>query len=406
MLLVTIWELGEAAGPLIIAPLSEAYGRFPVYNGANVVFVIGTAIVALSTRIELLIFARFLTGMAVASNVLNPSIIGDIFPPEKRGTAMSCVFLTTLLGGAIGPVIGGGIAKYASWRVIVFIAAGIALVCELAFVFFFRETYSVVILRRRALKQEHGNVAAANELVRTLTGTEAPSTASAIWQAMTRPARVFLGSFVLQIVSCFGAIGFTFFYVMSTTLPDILMNQFNLDEAQTGLSFMAFSVGSIIGITVCNLTVDRIYIYMSKGHHGKAIPEYRLPLLIAGAFLLPIAVVLYGWVAQEKRSVALMLAMVVFFGFSLMLGVVPLMAYVVDAFGIYSASATTALLVIRCLMGTFLPLTVGPLVDRIGYGWAFTVFAGLVLLVAPIPVLLLKYGTKWREYSSYSREET
>jgi MFS family permease len=76
VLLVTIWELGEAAGPLLIAPLSESFGRYAVYNGANVVFIIGTVIVALSQNTGLLIFARFLTGLAVASNVLNPSIIG------------------------------------------------------------------------------------------------------------------------------------------------------------------------------------------------------------------------------------------------------------------------------------------------------------------------------------------
>jgi MFS family permease len=35
ILLVTIWELGEAAGPLLIAPLSERYGRYPVFNIAN-----------------------------------------------------------------------------------------------------------------------------------------------------------------------------------------------------------------------------------------------------------------------------------------------------------------------------------------------------------------------------------
>ena len=172
VLLVTIWELGEAAGPLLLAPLSESYGRYPVYNCANIVFIIGTVIVALSKDIELLIFARFLTGLAVASNVLNPSVIGDIFRPEQRGTAISCVFLTTLLGGAIGPVVGGSVAQVADWRLIVFIAAFVALACEIAFLFFFRETYSVIILKRRALKQEHGNVAAANELVRILTGTE------------------------------------------------------------------------------------------------------------------------------------------------------------------------------------------------------------------------------------------
>ena len=31
-LLVTIWELGEAAGPLLIAPLSELLGRSPVFH--------------------------------------------------------------------------------------------------------------------------------------------------------------------------------------------------------------------------------------------------------------------------------------------------------------------------------------------------------------------------------------
>jgi MFS family permease len=205
------------------------------------VFIIGTIMVALSRDIELLIFARFLTGLAVASNVLNPSVIGDIFRPEQRGSAISCVFLTTLLGGAIGPVVGGSIAQVAGWRLIVMIAGCIALACELAFLFFFTETYSVVILQRRAMKQEHGNAAAANELVRTLTGTEIESSSFAIWQAVTRPARVFFGSFVLQILSWFGAIGFTFFYIMSTTLPDILKDRFHLDEAQTGLSFISFS---------------------------------------------------------------------------------------------------------------------------------------------------------------------
>jgi MFS family permease len=242
VLLVTIWELGEAAGPLLIAPLSESYGRYIVYNGANVVFIVGTVIVALSQDIELLIFARFLTGFAVASNVLNPSIVGDIFRPEHRGTAISCVFLTTLVGGAIGPVVGGTIAQAVGWRLIVTIAGCIALACELAFLCFFRETYAVVILKRRALKQEHGNAAAANELVRTLTGTEVESSSSAIWQAVTRPARVFLGSFVLQILSWYGAIGFTFFYIMSTTLPEILKDRFNLDEAKIGLSFITFSM--------------------------------------------------------------------------------------------------------------------------------------------------------------------
>jgi MFS family permease len=420
VLLVTIWELGEAAGPLFIAPLSESFGRYPAYNGANIVFIVGTIIVALSRHSGLLIFARFLTGLAVASNVLNPSVIGDIFRPEQRGSAMSLVLLATLVGGAIGPAIAGGIAEVADWRFVVLIAAAIALICEIAFLFLFRETYHTIILQRRAMEQEQCDADTANKLVKTITGHEVEGTGSAIWQAVTRPARVFFGSFVLQIMTLFGSIGFTFFYIMSTSLPDILHDRFGLNEAQTGLSFMSFSrsayalaailadkglgVGSIAGIMVCNFAVDRIYIKMRKSHNNKALPEYRLPLLIVGACLLPIAVALYGWVAEGQWSVGLMIFAVIFLGFSLLLGVVPLMAYVVDAFGIYSASATTAVLVVRCLMGTFLPLTVGPLVEKMGYGWAFTVLAAIVLAVAPIPLLVLKFGAKWRVSSVYTKE--
>ena len=102
VIFVTIWELGEAMGPLFLAPLSELYGRFVVFNIANLFFIGGIVITALSQNINLLIFARFMTGCAVASNVLNPAIIGDMFPSESRGAAMSAVMLAPLIGGALG----------------------------------------------------------------------------------------------------------------------------------------------------------------------------------------------------------------------------------------------------------------------------------------------------------------
>lgn len=58
---------------------------------------------ALSQNVELLIFSRFLTGCAVAANVLNPAIVGDMYPSDSRGAAMSIVMLAPLIGGAIGP---------------------------------------------------------------------------------------------------------------------------------------------------------------------------------------------------------------------------------------------------------------------------------------------------------------
>lgn len=82
-----------------------------------------------------------------------------------------------------------------------------------------------------------------------------------------------------------------------------------------------------------------------------------------------------------------------------LLVMIPLSAYVVDACGVYSASAMTGVIVTRCLMGTFLPLGEGPLTDTFGYGWGMTFFGLLSLSLAPIPVLVMRYGEKWRKGS-------
>jgi hypothetical protein len=143
---------------------------------------------------------------------------------------------------------------------------------------------------------------------------------------------------------------------------------------------------------------------LRDSHNGIAQPEYRMPLTIAGAFLLPVSVAFMGWTAQNHWPVSVLLFSVGFLGFSLLIGMVPLMAYVVDAFGLYSASALTAVLIARCLMSTFLPLAVAPLVDQIGYGMGFTVLAAVCMVLTPIPLLVMRYGHKWRQRSPYTQD--
>ena len=238
VLFVTIWELGEAAGPLFIAPLSEHFGRYPVYNTCNALFIGGILMTALGHDSGLVIFSRFLTGCAVASNVLNPAIIGDIFPSESRGQAMSAVMLAPLLGGAIGPAIAGALAKATGWREIMWMALGLATFCEIVFLSLFRETYKPVILQRRAarLRKETGD-----ETLKTDFKDEDAGEGSTILSSMVRPLLVIYSSFVLKIMSLWGALVFSFFYIMSTTLPDMLHDVYGFDERQRGLAFLSFS---------------------------------------------------------------------------------------------------------------------------------------------------------------------
>ncbi|KAI1097198.1 MFS general substrate transporter [Jackrogersella minutella] len=401
VLLVTIWELGEAAGPLLIAPLSEVFGRYPVMNTANALFIAATILAALSQSTTVLIVARTLTGLSVASNVLNPAIVGDMFISEQRGSAMSLIQLAPLIGGAVGPAISGAIAETLGWRKAMWMSVILATACEIVFITCFRETYKVTILRRRAgkLRRETGNAS-----LRTVFDTDNESKSKKVWVAMMRPFTVLAGSGVLQALSIFGSIVFTYFYIMATTLPDILETMYGLSPAASGSAFVSFSVGSAISVAFCNQTLDRIYIRLRDSHKGVGEPEFRLPLVIIGGFTLPCIVAWYGWAAQSHASVPLVLLSVAMTGVTLMLGFLPLYAYVVDAFGLYAASAMTAVIVTRCLAGTFLPLATGPLINKFGYGIGLSIFGGASLLLAPIPVLVLRYGSKWRQRSKYTRD--
>lgn len=156
---------------------------------------------------------------------------------------------------------------------------------------------------------------------------------------------------------------------------------------------------------LCNLFLDKIYIRLrDASKDGLGQPEFRLPFCIIGGFCLSALVAFYGWTAQIKLPLPITLLSVAGMGAGLTLSSLPLMAYVVDAFGLYSASALTAVIVTRCLMGTFLPLATDPLVQAWGYGRAFTVLGAVSLCLAPIPLVVMRYGGKWRQTSKYTRE--
>ncbi|KAI1073964.1 MFS general substrate transporter [Whalleya microplaca] len=401
VLLVTIWELGEAAGPLFIAPLSEVFGRYPVMNGANLLFVAATVLAALCQSTPLFIAARALTGLAVASNVLNPAIVGDMFVSEQRGSAMSLIVLAPLLGGAIGPAISGAIAETLGWRQVIWMSAILAIICETIFLTCFRETYKVAVLRRRAAKLR---LETGNPLLKTIFDAADTSRVRLILDAAMRPFMVLAGSGVLQALSLLGSLVFAFFYFLSTTLPDILEERYGLSPAATGSSLIMFSAGSTISVIFCNFALDRLYVKLRDVHGGVGQPEYRLPLLILGAFTLPFAIALYGWIARWHLPLPILLICVAMVGITLMLGFLPLHAYVVDAFGLYAASGMTAVIVTRALMGTFLPLTAEPLVEKFDYGWGFTILGAVNLSLAPIPIFVYRYGSIWRQRSKYTRE--
>lgn len=87
---LTIYILGFALGPLLFAPLSELYGRAVVYRLCLAAFLGATLGCGLSQNIEMLVVFRFLAGSFGAAPVaIGGAVVGDLFPVEERGAAMS-----------------------------------------------------------------------------------------------------------------------------------------------------------------------------------------------------------------------------------------------------------------------------------------------------------------------------
>jgi multidrug resistance protein len=114
---VSVYVLGYAIGPLIIAPLSELYGRLVIYHACNVLFIIFTIACAVAPDMGSLIFFRLMEGCAGSAPLtIGGGSIADMIVQEKRGGAMAIFALGPLLGPVIGPVAGGYLSEAKGWR--------------------------------------------------------------------------------------------------------------------------------------------------------------------------------------------------------------------------------------------------------------------------------------------------
>ena len=75
--------------------------------------------------------------------------------------------------------------------------------------------------------------------------------------------------------------------------------------------------------------------------------------------------------------------------------------YLVDAFGMYAASAVAASTVLRSLGGALLPLAGRPMFDKLGLQWGSTLLACIALLMVPLPIFFFIYGERIRNKSFF-----
>ena len=150
---LTTYLLGMATGSVILAPLSEMYGRRPIYIIATALFVLLILPCALAQNIEAILITRFFGAFAASALISNaPGTVNDIVIEKYRALAFSIWSIGPMNGPVFGPVIGGFTYQYLGWRWtnwVVMLLAGVAFFL----IFTIKETYAPAILRKRAAQR-------------------------------------------------------------------------------------------------------------------------------------------------------------------------------------------------------------------------------------------------------------
>jgi EmrB/QacA subfamily drug resistance transporter len=114
---VTSYTLTLAAFVLVGGSLGDRYGRRTVFLTGVVWFAVASLACGLAPNIGVLIVFRAIQG--VGSALLTPgalALIQSVFHPDDRAKAVGAWSGLASIAGAAGPLVGGWLIEYASWR--------------------------------------------------------------------------------------------------------------------------------------------------------------------------------------------------------------------------------------------------------------------------------------------------
>lgn len=394
---LSVYVLATAIGPMLIGPLSEVYGRKSIYHVTNIWFLVWNLICGFGHSKGLLIAARFLAGFgASAVFSLAYGVLGDVWPPEKRGRSLSMYLLIPLTGAAVGPIVGGFIVQYSTWRWMFWSTAIFQVVLEISSLTVFHESYAPVLLRRRAEKrrQETGDSRYYSEIEKRESGR---STAWKIRRSLTRPVRLLMFHSIIQMDAILEGINYGLLYFTLSSFSALYVNAYGESIAISGLHYIAICLGEILGSQICGPLMDYLFTRLKSRDGSTRVPELRIPLMLPSALLTPIGFLLYGWAAKyhlfwlvlDIGAVLLSLGMQVFG--------TTMRAYVMDAYDEHVSSASAATQLLKSLLAFAFPLFSDSMYKALGYGWGNSLLAFLSIgITIPSICILWYYGASLR----------
>ncbi|GAW09498.1 mfs multidrug [Lentinula edodes] len=400
-LMLSVFLISFAIGPLILAPLSEMYGRTWVLHFGTLFSLAFNLGCAFAPNAGAFIGFRLLNGFSGSAPIAcGGGSIGDLFSERDRASAMAIYSLGPLIGPAVGPVAGGFIAQTIGTKYVFIVIAAACGVSLLLGVPLLQETYAPVIRLRRArvegdlekAKHFHGPISDMGKW-------------EYLWLNLSRPVILLTRSFICFMLSLYMAFMYGIYYLMFTTFPELFNVIYGFDTGIGGLVYLGLGIGFLVATMFGAKTADQIYHYLATKNGGKGKPEMRIPALAFGSLWVPVGLFWYGWSAQAQIHWIMPIIGSGIFGFGMMTTFLPIQLYLVDAFQ-FAASALAAAAVLRSILGFAFPLFGAQMYAALGYGGGNSLLGGLAIVLGiPFPIWIYYKGEQMRARNSLTRTE-
>ena len=341
-MMLSIFILAYAIGPMFLGPLSEIYGRVPVLQLGNLFFLIFNLVCGFAqTGAQMLVF-RFFAGLGGSAPLaIGGGILADCFAPEERGKAIAVYSVAPLVGPAIGPVAGGFIAENSTWRW-AFWAVSIACVAiQISGLFFLQETWAPKLLevKTKRLRKETGN----NDLYAEVAKKE--TFIHKMEHSLVRPFKLLFTQPIVIALALYMAYLYGLVYLVISSFSALFVSPdyYNESTGISGLNYIALAIGYFVGMQITSRFNDWVYRTLKKRNGGKGQPEFRIPVMIPCAILLPVGLFWYGWSAEARIHWIMPDIGAVITAAATICGYQSIQTYVIDSYSTYAASAVASI---------------------------------------------------------------
>ncbi|CBF89363.1 hypothetical protein AN0498.2 [Aspergillus nidulans FGSC A4] len=414
---ITLFCIGFALAPMVLAPFSEINGRRPIFVASGVLFVACIVACGGTRQFGGFLVARFFQGVGASTfSTMVGGVISDIYHAHERNTPMALFAAAALFGTGLAPLLTSVIVAHTSWRWIYWSHAIVSGVFVLIIFFFFKETRGSVILSRKAgaLNTYYEQLEAAGH-VGVLMGSD-PKPRRIRWKvksdeqrqslvqmisiSLYRPFHMLVTEPVVFFFSLWVSFSWAVLYLQFGSIPLVFKTNHEFNIEQTGAVFTSMCVGSLL-ITVISIYQEKI---ANRFNLLPATPEARLYFVCFEAVLMPIGLFWFGWTSSPSIhwiSPTIAIGCSTMGIFSVYLAV---FNYLADTYHRYASSAIAAQSCCRNLLGGVFPLVTNAMFNNLGFPEASSLLGAIGAALCLVPFVLAFYGQTIRAKSRMASE--